>query len=101
MAVYVDALMHYGAQSGFFKGKASCHMFADTLDELHEMAAKIGMKRSWFQDEGSLQHYDLVQSRRNLAIVYGAIEITDRKQLVTKWNELRVKRGLKPIGGTK
>ena len=33
MAVYVDALFNYGWKLG-----PSCHMIADTLDELHVMA---------------------------------------------------------------
>jgi len=35
-------------------------MFADTLEELHEFAQKIGMKREWFQDKRltSLRSYD-------------------------------------------
>lgn len=33
MAVYVDSLVNYGWKYG-----PSCHMMADTLEELHEMA---------------------------------------------------------------
>ncbi len=93
MTVYVDWLMHHGG-SGFFAGKKSCHMFADSLNELHEMAEKIGMKRSWFQDNGqSAEHYDLVASRRALAIKYGAIELTERKQIGEMINMSRRRRG--------
>lgn len=69
MTVYVD---NYRAKFGRM---VMCHMAADTLDELHEMAEKIGMKRSWFQGD----HYDLSLSRRKLAIQYGAKEITSRE----------------------
>lgn len=80
-AVYLDWLMHHGG-SGFFKGKKSCHMFADTLEELHEMAEKIGMRRAWFQDNGrTAQHYDLVASRRAAAIKHGALQLTSREQV--------------------
>jgi len=72
MAVYVDSLIDYGWKLG-----PSCHMTADTLEELHEMADKIGMKRSWFQkSKKDVPHYDLVASRRKLAVKYGAIELT-------------------------
>lgn len=73
MACYVDPLIDYGWKLG-----PSCHLTADTLDELHELAAKIGMKRSWFQLSAGkeIPHYDLVASRRKLAVKYGAIEIT-------------------------
>lgn len=73
ISVYVDVLMNHGWSLG-----PSCHMYADTLDELHEIAAKIGMKRSWFQDK-RLKHYDLVASKRRLAVAHGAIEHTSRE----------------------
>lgn len=83
MSVYVDTLIDWGWKLG-----PSCHMIADTESELHEMAAKIGMKRSWFQNKNkhSLPHYDLVASRRKAAISQGAIEI-DRKELSRRLHE--------------
>lgn len=50
-------------------------MWADTEEELHEMADKIGLKREWFQPypEHSIPHYDLVPSRRLRAIKLGAV----------------------------
>ncbi len=52
----------------------SCHLFSDdnNLDELHEFAAKIGLKRSWFQDDGRLPHYDLTAGKRQFAVKEGA-----------------------------
>jgi hypothetical protein len=58
-----------------------CHMIADTDDELHAMADRIGVARKWFQGD----HYDLALSRRALAVAAGAQEIT------------RVELGLKAI----
>ncbi len=79
MPVYVDALINYGWKLG-----PSCHMIADTLEELHQMADKIGMKRSWFQSgKVDMPHYDLVESKRKLAIKNGAVEIS-RKQIVER-----------------
>lgn len=46
--VYVDDLVRYGYGPARLRG-GSCHMMADTLEELHAMAASIGMKRAWFQ----------------------------------------------------
>jgi hypothetical protein len=57
-------------------------MLADTLDELHAMAATVGLQRRWFQDGGKTPHYDLCQEKRRLAIAAGAVEI-DRRQTVT------------------
>lgn len=73
MPVYVDPLINYGWKLG-----PSCHLTADTLDELHDFAInKCGMKRSWFQmSKDEVPHYDLVKSRRDKAVKAGAIEIT-------------------------
>jgi hypothetical protein len=75
MSAYVDPLINYGWKLG-----PSCHLTADTLDELHTIAKKIGMKRSWFQISASeMPHYDLVRSRRIAAIKNGAIELSIRE----------------------
>lgn len=52
---------------------------ADTLEELHLFAQKIGMRLSWFQDKSSLPHYDLTRRRRDVAVALGAIEITNQE----------------------
>lgn len=80
MTVYVDTLIKHdltGKSSQVqrvFKDGA-CHMFTDgPVDELHTMAERIGMRRSWFQDEGDLPHYDLNPKRRAAAVAAGARE---------------------------
>lgn len=76
MSVYVDS------EKNAFRGMIMCHMLADTVEELHSMAMRIGMKRSWFQAHvGSYPHYDLSLGRRELAIRYGAI-VCDRNEIV-------------------
>lgn len=46
------------------------------IEELHEMARKIGLRREWFQlVDDCHPHYDLFPSRRVLAVRYGAIEL--------------------------
>ena len=73
MTVYVDELLRYpGAKPPFDKG--SCHLSADTLDELHDFAIRIGMKRAWFQDHKLLPHYDLTPARRVVAVRFGATQ---------------------------
>lgn len=69
MSVYVD---DYRVK---FRGMIMSHMTADTIEELHQMADKIGLKRSWFQD-GSTPHYDVSESMRKLALKNGAVEET-------------------------
>lgn len=57
-------------------------MYADTLEELHQLAELLGMRRSWFQSNGvSLPHYDLTEKKRDHAILLGAIK-HDRRQMV-------------------
>jgi hypothetical protein len=75
MAIYVDTLLSY-------KSGRWCHMMADSLDELHEFAEQLGLKRAWFQKppKASAPHYDLRASKRELAVELGAIEITSREE---------------------
>lgn len=54
-----------------------CHMLADSEDELHSMAARIGIRRKWYQGD----HYDICLTKRIEAVKLGAIEI-DRRRLV-------------------
>jgi len=74
MAVYVDNATHrYGYM-------IMCHMIADTLEELHAMADKIGVKREWFQLKRlDMPHYDICRSKRKLAVKYGAKEVDSRE----------------------
>ncbi len=74
MTVYVGELFKC-VPVGMWRWNSACHMFADTDEELHEMAARLRMKRSWFQDRGGVPHYDLTPSKRKWAIGYGAREV--------------------------
>ncbi len=70
MSVYVDPLIDYGWKLG-----ASCHLYADSLKELHSFGEDIGMRRQWFQmSKSGIPHYDLTESRRKRAVRKGAIE---------------------------
>lgn len=84
MPVYVDEVMRHGG-SATFRWKDSCHMYADTLDELHAFAKSIGLKRAWFQDK-RVPHYDLNKSKHAKAIAKGATQ-HDRRQAVTFWRD--------------
>jgi hypothetical protein len=62
----------------------SCHLYADTIDELMAMADLLGLRRSWLQDDpGKLVHFDLTRNKRMQAIRQGAIE-TDRHHIVAR-----------------
>lgn len=88
MPVYVDDLMTCIPNPNWRWSK-SCHLIADTVDELHVFARRIGMKRTWFQNDSRLPHYDLNENRRRVAVKEGAIEL-DRREFVNKMRELRV-----------
>jgi len=88
MTVYVDGLFTATpqgdtplAQQARRNGNRWCHLTADTLDELHAMADKIGLRRAWFQSSHLLHHchYDLVPSKRALAVRHGAVEVNSRE----------------------
>ena len=81
--IYVDELRTYPLTHRWRYGQA-CHLLADTLDELHAFAAKIKLRRSWFQSHERWPHYDLTAKRREVAIENGAIEITARQYLRSK-----------------
>lgn len=75
MAVYVDDMKaRYGRL-------VMCHMLADSDEELHAMADRIGVSRRWWQSPhlASGSHYDVCLSKRALAIEAGAIPITLRQ----------------------
>ena len=86
MSVYVDAPIHR------FRGMIMCHMMADTPEELHEMADKIGVARRHAQHK-TLLHYDICKSKRSLAVGHGAIEI-GRRQLANWMRQYREGTGV-------
>lgn len=74
MTVYVDDM------DAEYRGMRMFHMIADTDEELHDMAGRIGVARWHFQKAGTPQrHYDICLSKRKLAVIAGAIEITWRQ----------------------
>ena len=91
MTVYVD--------DPFWKwrGKTWCHMTADTAEELHAFAKRLGLKRAWFQDKDHHQHYDLTSSKHGLAVSMGAVHVSMRDYsriyielpIAANWKRLR------------
>lgn len=55
-----------------------CHLLADSDEELHKMASRIGVARRWWQspENHSGSHYDICLSKKKLALLFGAVPIT-------------------------
>ena len=70
MAVYVDDAVT------LWRGQRWAHLMADNLDELHRMAALLGLPRRAFQDRPSGAHYDVTHALRLEAIALGALPIS-------------------------
>ena len=87
VGVYVDGLRDYGWRHG-----PSCHLIADSVEELIEVAESMGMRREWFQAK-STPHFDLTADGRVTAVSMGAIELTNR-ELIGKIRELRHRKRL-------
>jgi hypothetical protein len=70
MTVYVDDAVT------LWRGQRWAHLMADTLEELHAMAAQLGMPRRAFQDKPSGAHYDVTVEMREQALQLGATAIS-------------------------
>ena len=70
MAVYVDDAVT------LWRGHRWAHLMADSLDELHAFAQRLGVPRGKFQDKTSGAHYDVPAPLREAAIGLGAIPIS-------------------------
>jgi hypothetical protein len=58
------------------------HLVADTDEELHAFAERLGMRREWFQGRTSRPHhahYDVPERARAEALDHGAVEVTWRE----------------------
>lgn len=99
MSVYVDGLVA-SVPTARWPFRYACHLWADTLAELHEMAGLIGLSRSWFQegkgDGGASRaravrnrwpHYDLTAGNRQQAVARGAVESSRRHAVKFRRNQ--------------
>jgi hypothetical protein len=89
MTVYVHKLR---GQSGLLSGRRLDDpwfgLTADTEDELHAFAARLGLPRNMFQPgtpSGSQQvsvtgHYEVTEGERDQAVTLGAQAITPREE---------------------
>lgn len=99
MTVYVDALFTSPSKNtqaytiGTRTGHKWCHLFTDGyIEELHQFAEGLGLKRNWFQHHRALPHYDIAPSKRALALRLGAIEADSKKtyNVMQEWKKRNV-----------
>ncbi len=58
-----------------WRGRRWCHLQADSAEELHEFALRLGLRREWFQTRTGRpdrDHYDITEAAREQAIALGA-----------------------------
>jgi len=79
MTVYVDDSL-IPAKVGRLESKWS-HLFADSEDELHQFAAKLGLRREWFQEAETTWHYDVTEGKRAQAVALGAQAVSWRQSV--------------------
>jgi predicted kinase len=96
MAILVDELREYpGVELPF---SVWCHMATDAdFDELHAFAARLGLRRRWFQRD----HYDLPAHGRAAAVALGAEEVATGellRRMAGPRGERARRRGLAPAG---
>jgi len=74
MSVYV------GSKKVMWRGWTWYHLIADTVEELHEFAQSIGLKKEYYQNHRFMPHYDVTENKRTSAIKKGAIIMTIREE---------------------
>lgn len=73
MSCYVDTVRAY--PDAGLRFTAYCHLLADTPEELHAMAARLGLPRRAFQDHPWRWHYDLPGPLHGAAVAAGAVVV--------------------------
>ncbi len=76
------------------------HLMANSIDELHDFAQKIGLKKEWFQNHPKHPHYDLFGIKINLAIQKGAILLTSKEMIEKQKENKGVALNEKPMLGS-
>lgn len=101
MTLYVDDVSHR------FGRMIMCHMWATTVNELHDHAAFLGLRRVWFQQppKASWEHYDVSLTVKRRALVERNAALTDKYEplahtsrlLIASGDPVKVTRGEKTL----
>lgn len=93
MTAYVDSIAIK------WRGNTWCHLVADSLNELHDTARQLGLRREWFQAAASYPHYDLTTQTRARAIKLGVL-LGDRRQIIRCARALKIELATVPQSPT-
>ena len=84
MPILVDEIVvHPGPKPRCFNA-GSCHLTylaPSTEEDLHAFAARLGLRREWFQKHRVADHYDLTVGKRARAVALGAVFMSARDQI--------------------
>lgn len=85
MTAYVDEAVWE------WRGRFWCHLFADSIEELHQFAKQIGLQKTWYQGKACYPHYDITDSMRERALEFGAHH-ADKRKIVDVSAKLKLER---------
>lgn len=79
MAILIDAFLNGERGPVHYWNRKCGHLVSDaSLEELHDFAHRLGLRREWFQQK-SIPHYDVTGERYELALSMGALLVTTRE----------------------
>ena len=81
MTVMVDELIRWPNSKHRCFVAGSCHLTTDgEIEELHAFAARLRLRRDWFQNHPLAPHYDLTAGKRVRAVALGALFVPAKEQ---------------------
>lgn len=93
--ILVDNITDYTGATRL-RHKRWSHMVSTVnADELHAFAARLGLRREWFQAQ-SFAHYDITPPKRALALDLGAFAVSSRELLYRNF-DYAIRRPGRPI----
>ena len=98
MSVYVDPL-RATIPSPKWPFSTGCHLFADRMAELQELAGRLGLAPVWLHPVRGFAHYDLTGGKRADAVRLGAVEVG--REFVAGWRDANTKLKPKTVKGRK
>ena len=79
MAILIDSFFNDARGPVHYWRRRCGHLVSDSsLEELHEFARELGLRREWFQMK-SIPHYDLTGEVYELALKRGAVLVSSRE----------------------